>query len=60
VHVVVIAEVMVPVGSGAAHRSVDLPSRGCGSAGLGLPQMPMGCGPGPRGPWPYRPVGGPR
>jgi len=35
VDVVVIAEVMVPVGSGAAHRSVDLPSRGCGSAGLG-------------------------
>jgi hypothetical protein len=32
VHVVVIAEVMVPVGSGAAHRSVDLPSRECGSA----------------------------
>ena len=28
VHVVVIAEVMVPVGSSAAHRSVDLPSRG--------------------------------
>ena len=34
VHVVVIAEVMVPVGSSAAHRSVDLPSRECGSAGL--------------------------
>jgi len=34
VDVVVIAEVMVPVGSSAAHRSVDLPSRECGSAGL--------------------------
>jgi hypothetical protein len=26
-HVVVIAEVMLPVGSSAGHRSVDLPSR---------------------------------
>ena len=49
VHVVVIAEVMVPVGSGAAHRSVDLPSRGCGSAGLGTSADADGVRAGPAG-----------
>src|SRR6478752_10630870 len=35
VNMVVIAEVMLPVGSSTGHRSVDLPSRRCGSAGQG-------------------------
>ena len=49
VHVVVIAEVMLPVGSSAGHRSVDLPSRGCGSAGLGTSADADGVRAGPAG-----------
>src|SRR6478752_4522124 len=47
VHMVVIAEVMLPVGSSAGHRSVDLPSRRGGGLQSKAPQMPK-CGSGPR------------
>jgi len=48
VHMVVIAEVMLPVGSSAGHRSVDLPSRRVWFCGPIVSAAARGSGRGPR------------